>query len=85
MDGWAEDTDQYIVPTLREAAAAASRPEGAARVVAALPICVTDDVAATRAKAAEQLALYEQLPSYCAMLDREGVAGLRTLPSSVAK
>jgi 5,10-methylenetetrahydromethanopterin reductase len=66
---------EYIVPTLREAAAAAGRPEGAVRVVAALPICVTDDVAATRAQAAEQLALYAQLASYRAMLDREGVAG----------
>ena len=66
---------EYIVPTLREAAAAAGRPEGAVRVVAALPICVTDDVAATRAQAAEQLALYAQLPSYRAMLDREGAAG----------
>ena len=40
-----------------------------------LPVCVTSDPAAARASAAEELAIYGQLPSYRAMLDREGAAG----------
>jgi F420-dependent oxidoreductase-like protein len=65
----------HIGPTLRNAAAGAGRPEGAAKVVAVLPICVTDDVDASRAKAAQYFAIYGRLPSYRAMLDREGYAG----------
>jgi 5,10-methylenetetrahydromethanopterin reductase len=65
----------HIGPTLREAAAAAGRPEGAVKVVATLPICITDDVDGTRAKAAGDFAIYGELPSYRAMLDREGFAG----------
>ena len=44
------------------------------RVVAALPVAVTDDVDGTRTQAAEQFAIYGVLPSYRAMLDREGYA-----------
>jgi alkanesulfonate monooxygenase SsuD/methylene tetrahydromethanopterin reductase-like flavin-dependent oxidoreductase (luciferase family) len=36
---------------------------------------VTSDPAAARASAAEEFAIYGQLPSYRAMLDREGAAG----------
>lgn len=63
---------EHVGPTLRGAAAEAGRPEGAVRVAASLPIAVTDDVDGLRAQAAEQFALYGQLPSYRAMLDREG-------------
>jgi 5,10-methylenetetrahydromethanopterin reductase len=66
---------EYIKPTLREAAEAAGRPPGAVQVVAPLPICVTDDTDAARADAAERFAIYGRLPSYRAMLDREGFAG----------
>jgi 5,10-methylenetetrahydromethanopterin reductase len=66
---------QHIGPTLREAAEAAGRPPGAVRVVAPLPVCVTDDVDGARATAAEQFEIYGRLPSYRAMLDREGFAG----------
>jgi 5,10-methylenetetrahydromethanopterin reductase len=66
---------QHIGPTLREAAVAAGRPADAVRVVAVLPICVTDDVDSARALAAEEFALYGQLPSYRAVLDREGYEG----------
>ena len=48
------------------------RPEGAVRVVAALPVSVTDDVEGVRAQAAQDFVMYGQLPSYRAMLDREG-------------
>jgi F420-dependent oxidoreductase-like protein len=63
---------EHVGPTLRGAAAEAGRPEGAVRVAASLPIAVTDDVEGLRAQAAEQFAVYGQLPSYRAMLDREG-------------
>jgi F420-dependent oxidoreductase-like protein len=65
---------EHIVPTLREAAAEAGRPEDAVRVAASLPVSVTDDVAGARAQAAEQFSMYGFLPSYRAMLDREGFA-----------
>jgi alkanesulfonate monooxygenase SsuD/methylene tetrahydromethanopterin reductase-like flavin-dependent oxidoreductase (luciferase family) len=65
----------HIAPTLRQAAADAGRAESDVRVVAALPISVTDDVDGARRQAAEQFAVYGQLPSYRAMLDREGFAG----------
>lgn len=65
----------HVSPTLRQAAADAGRPEDAVRVVAALPIAVTDDVEGARRQAAEQFAVYGTLPSYRAMLDREGYAG----------
>ena len=60
----------HTVPTLRAAAGDASK-----RVVAALPVAVTDDVAGARARAADIFVIYGQLPSYRAMLDREGAAG----------
>ncbi|MGA8546109.1 MAG: TIGR03564 family F420-dependent LLM class oxidoreductase [Mycobacterium sp.] len=66
---------EHIGPTMRTAAAEAGRPDGAVSVAAALPVAVTDDVAALRALAAEQFVMYGQLPSYRAMLDREGYAG----------
>jgi 5,10-methylenetetrahydromethanopterin reductase len=61
------------VPVLRQAAEAAGRPEP--RVVAGFPVCVTDDPRAARERAARAYAIYGQLPSYRAMLDREGAAG----------
>ncbi|WOC11927.1 TIGR03564 family F420-dependent LLM class oxidoreductase [Gordonia sp. MP11Mi] len=65
----------HIVPTLRQAAADAGRPDGAVRTVAMLPVSVTDDVDAARAEAGRQFAMYDGLPSYKAMLDREGFTG----------
>ncbi len=68
----------HIVPTISTAATEAGRP--APRIVAALPTCVTDDAAAARATAGQMFEMYGFLPSYRAMLDREGVAG----PADVA-
>lgn len=65
----------HVGPTLRGAASDAGRSDGAVKVAAALPVAVTDDVAAARSLAAEQFAMYGQLPSYRAMLDREGYSG----------
>jgi F420-dependent oxidoreductase-like protein len=63
----------YVVPAITAAASAAGRPSP--RVVCSLPICVTDDPAAVRAGADKELVIYGQLPSYRAMLDKEGAAG----------
>lgn len=63
----------HIAPRLSEAAAAAGRP--APRIIATLPVCVTDDPAAVRDAIGRGLSLYGQLPSYRAMFDREGVDG----------
>ena len=45
------------------------------RIVAALPVCVTDDVDASRRRAAQVFAVYDTLPSYKTMMNREGVDG----------
>ena len=65
----------HVGPSLRQAAADAGRAESSVRVVAALPVSVTDYVDGARKQAAEQFAMYGVLPSYRAMLDREGYAG----------
>jgi alkanesulfonate monooxygenase SsuD/methylene tetrahydromethanopterin reductase-like flavin-dependent oxidoreductase (luciferase family) len=70
--------ESHVVPVIRKAAVAAGR--GEPRVAVGLPVCVTSDVAAAREKAAELFAIYGTLPSYRAMLDREGAAG----PADVA-
>jgi 5,10-methylenetetrahydromethanopterin reductase len=63
----------YVVPAITAAASAAGRPSP--RVVCALPVCVTSDPDTARASAEKELAIYGQLPSYRAMLDKEGAAG----------
>lgn len=66
-----ETLRSFTVPTLREAAEAAGRP--APSVEASFPVCVTDDPDGARARAAKLFAIYAQLPSYRAMMDKEGV------------
>jgi len=63
----------YIVPALTKAAAESGRPSP--RVVCILPVCVTDDPDGARARAGRVFAIYGKLPSYRAMLDREGAEG----------
>jgi len=63
----------HIVPTLNAAAEAAGRPKP--RVISALPVCVSQDKAGAVARAAELFQVYGFLPSYRAMLDKEGAAG----------
>jgi F420-dependent oxidoreductase-like protein len=65
--------ESHIVPLVTAAAEEAGRP--APRVVMALPVAVTDDEAAARAKANEDFAIYGTLPAYRAVLDREGAEG----------
>jgi 5,10-methylenetetrahydromethanopterin reductase len=63
----------HTLPVIREAAERAGRPRP--RVLVGVPVLCTDDVSAGKALAAEQFQVYGQLPSYRAMLDREGYDG----------
>jgi 5,10-methylenetetrahydromethanopterin reductase len=63
----------HIAPLLREAADDAGQPDP--RIVCLLPVCVTSDPAGARERADRVFAIYGELPSYRAMLDREGAAG----------
>ncbi len=69
----------HIAPSITAAAEAAGRDQ-APEVQVALPVCVTDDPEGARARAGTTFAMYGTLPSYRAMLDREGAAG----PADVA-
>ncbi|MCT7658844.1 TIGR03564 family F420-dependent LLM class oxidoreductase [Mycobacterium deserti] len=66
---------EHVAPTLRDAAEEAGRDRNDVKVAASLPVSVTDDIDGARRQAAEQFAIYGTLPSYRAMLDREGYAG----------
>jgi F420-dependent oxidoreductase-like protein len=59
----------HIVPSITKAAGGRE-----VRVVAALRTCVTDDPQGARDRTGEAVAFYGMLPSYRAMLDREGAA-----------
>lgn len=63
----------HIAPTITAAAREAGRAP--ARIVCSLPVLVTDDIEGARERAARTFATYGTLPSYRAMMDREGVAG----------
>ncbi len=65
--------ESHIVSRLVAAATAAGRSDP--RVVGGYPVILTNKPDEARAKIAEGLTIYGQLPSYRAMLDREGVAG----------
>lgn len=62
---------EFIVPTIADAAASVGRPSP--RIVALVPGVVTDAVESTRARAHHDMEFYESIPSYRAVLDREGV------------
>ncbi|MEV6507713.1 LLM class F420-dependent oxidoreductase [Streptomyces sp. NPDC051642] len=61
---------EHIVPAVTAAAQASGRP--VPRIVALVSGVVTDDVDAVRAKATEQLAFYEQIPSYARVIELSG-------------
>jgi F420-dependent oxidoreductase-like protein len=63
---------EHIVPTITTAAESAGRP--APRVVVALAAVVTNAVEEVQAAAREQMGFYLEVPSYQAVLEREGVA-----------
>jgi F420-dependent oxidoreductase-like protein len=62
---------EFIEPTIAKAAADAGRPKP--RVIASVPVLVSDDVDAARAVAAQHLAFYATIPSYQKVIAREGV------------
>ena len=68
----------YAVPTITVAASEAGRP--APRILAGLPVCVTSRVDEARELANKAFERYGQLPSYRAVLDKEGAVG----PADVA-
>jgi len=68
----------HTVPIITAAAEQAGR--AAPQILASLPVCVTTDVDAARTRAARDFQVYGFLPSYRAMLDREGAEG----PADVA-
>ncbi|WP_068279146.1 TIGR03564 family F420-dependent LLM class oxidoreductase [Aldersonia kunmingensis] len=68
-----DTVSSHVVPSIRAAAADAGRPDP--QVVVALPVAVTDDPDAARERAAKVFKVYGALPSYRAMMDREGAAG----------
>ncbi|MCJ7673117.1 MAG: TIGR03564 family F420-dependent LLM class oxidoreductase, partial [Acidimicrobiia bacterium] len=70
--------ESHVVPTIAGAAERAGR--AAPRVGVGLPVCVTDDVTGARERAASLFEMYGTLPSYRAMLDKEGAGG----PADVA-
>lgn len=68
----------HIVPTITRAAESAGRPRP--QVVVGLPVCVTATPDAAKEQAASAFGFYNHLPSYRAMLDKEGAGG----PADVA-
>jgi F420-dependent oxidoreductase-like protein len=70
--GGARYIAEHAVPAIGAAAREAGRP--APRIVAGLPVCVTNRPDDVRERAARAYERYGQLPSYRAILDREGAA-----------
>lgn len=63
---------EHVAPTIREAAREAGRSDP--QIVVHLPVCVTSDREEALERAGRVFSVYGQLPSYRAMLDREGAA-----------
>ncbi len=64
---------QHVVPAISDGARVAGRP--APRIIAGFPMVLTENADETREKVGQMLQVYGQLPSYRAMMDREGAAG----------
>jgi F420-dependent oxidoreductase-like protein len=62
---------EHTVPLVRAAAERAGRPEP--RVLASLPIALTNDDEAAAAWAVDEFGMYGRLPAYKAVLEREGL------------
>jgi F420-dependent oxidoreductase-like protein len=68
---------EFIEPTVAKAAADAGRPKP--KIIAAVPVLVSDDVDAARAFATQRLSFYETIPSYRKVIAREGLASTADL------
>jgi F420-dependent oxidoreductase-like protein len=62
---------EFIAPAITKAAADAGRP--APRIIAAVPVVLSDDADAARSLAAERLSFYQAIPSYQKVIAREAV------------
>lgn len=62
----------YVKPLLEAGAEVAGRP--APRIMALVRICVTEDRAAAKAFAQEISAFYQTIPSYAAVIAKEGIS-----------
>jgi F420-dependent oxidoreductase-like protein len=67
----------HIAPTITQSAERAGRRQP--RIVTGYPVMLTNDTDSARSLAAKQFSVYAQIPSYRAMLDREGVRGIEDL------
>ena len=65
--------EEHIIARISKAASDAGRPNP--RIVGGFPVILTNKPDEAREKIAKELTIYGQLPSYRAMLDREGVSG----------
>jgi F420-dependent oxidoreductase-like protein len=63
--------EEFIAPTIAQAATDAGRPPP--RIIASVPVAVTNNPDAARAEAAKSLSFYDQFPSYQKVMAREGV------------
>ena len=68
---------EFIEPTVAKAAAEAGRPKP--KIIAAVPVLVSDDVDTARAFAIQRLSFYETIPSYQKVIAREGLASTADL------
>ena len=62
---------EFIEPTIAKAAVEVGRPSP--KIIAAVPVLVSDDIDTAREVAAAKLGFYETIPSYQKVIAREGV------------
>jgi F420-dependent oxidoreductase-like protein len=69
--------EEFIAPTITQAAADAGQPPP--RIIASVPVAVTNNPDAARADAMTSLHFYDQFPSYQKIMAREGVTSAADL------
>jgi F420-dependent oxidoreductase-like protein len=69
--------EEFIVPTIGSAAAAAGRSQP--RIIAMVPALVSDDATVARELAAQRLEFYQSIPSYQKVIARERVDNVAEL------
>jgi F420-dependent oxidoreductase-like protein len=69
--------EEFIAPTITQAAADAGQPPP--RIIASVPVAVTNNPDAARADAVTSLHFYDQFPSYQKIMAREGVTSAADL------
>jgi F420-dependent oxidoreductase-like protein len=69
--------EEFIEPTIAKAAADAGRPKP--KVIASVPVLVSDDVESAKRVAAQELGFYATIPSYQKVIARERVDSVADL------